>query len=105
MTTFLFWNTKRGPLYSQIRDICRENAVDVAIIGECELDSVELLNTLNANATPTFVQLPSDQSRILFFTTYPMEWFEPRYDDPGRVSIKHLKHVSGQSLLIVAVHL
>lgn len=102
----MFWNTKGSPLYNQIRDICREHHVDVAIIGECKLDPVTLVTTLNRGAVaPPFIQLPSEQSRMLFFTRYPLEWFEPRYDETGHVSIKHLEHPSGVSILIVAVHL
>jgi hypothetical protein len=82
MAVFMFWNTKRASLYDEISVICRDNDVDIAVFAELMLDPIRLLQTLNRNVSRYFFQIPSiGTSRLQFFTRYPLEWIEPRYDD------------------------
>ena len=104
MAVFMFWNTKGRPLYDQIGTICQDYDVDIAIFAEPKLATIPLLEALNPTGPRYFSELPSIGSRIQFFTRYPLEWIEPRYDGP-HASIRLLKHPLGGELLIVAVHL
>src|SRR6267142_5411481 len=104
MVAFMFWNIKGAPLYNEIGTICQEYDVDVATFAESKLDRIPLLEALNPTGRRYFSELPAIGSRIQFFTRYPLEWIEPRYD--GRhASIRLLKHPLGGELLIIAVHL
>jgi hypothetical protein len=100
----MFWNTKGALLYNEIGAICQDYDVDLAIFAESKLDRMPLLEALNLTGPRYFIELPVLGSRLQFFTRYPLEWIEPRYD--GRhASIRLLKHPLGEELLIVAVHL
>jgi hypothetical protein len=104
MVTFMFWNTKGALLYNEIGTICQDYDIDLAIFAESKLERVPLLEALNPTGPRYFIELPAIGRRLQFFTRYPLEWIEPRYD--GRhVSIRLLKHPLGGELLIVAVHL
>src|SRR5207244_2116128 len=81
MAVLLVWNTRGRPLYDEACYLCREHDVDIAIFAEVGFDPVTLLTVLNTGDGGTFVQVPATDNRMLFFTRYPLEWFEPRFDD------------------------
>src|SRR6266513_2958002 len=106
MDVFMFWNIERTPLYNEIGVLCRDYEVDIAIFAESELHPSSLLAALNSSEVNHryFSQIPSIVSRVQFFTRYPFEWIEPRFDS-RHASMRLLKHPLGGELLIVGVHL
>jgi len=64
MAVFMFWNTAGSLLYEEIRELCREHAVDVAIFAEQQFDAVTLITTLNDGGPPYFTQIPIQQLRL-----------------------------------------
>ena len=74
------------------------------MFAESKLAPLPLLTALNLRGSRYFSEIPSAGTRIQFYTRYPLEWIEPRYDD-RHASIRLLKHPIGGELLIVAVHL
>jgi hypothetical protein len=104
MTVFMFWNTKGASLYDEIDLIFREYDVDIAIFAESALNPLRLLTTLNRDVSSYFYELPALGNRLQFFTRYPSERVEPRFDSSS-ISMRLLKHPLGDDVLIVAVHL
>ena len=68
MATFLFWNLNKKPLLCQIATLCHEHKVDVFILAESGLSTVELLEALNGGQRAQFrvpsFSLPSLPSTI-----------------------------------------
>lgn len=105
MAMFLFWNLNRRPLLHQVAALCHEHNVDVLILAESRLSTVELLGVLNSGQRSQF-RLPSfaPPSRLSFFIRYPRRSLKPVYDD-GHVAIRRLIPPIGFEILVVAVHL
>lgn len=106
MATFLFWNLNKRPLLNQVATLCHEHKIDVLILAESGLSTVELLEALNGGQRSQF-KVPSfvpPSSRLSFFIRYPQRSFKPVYDD-GHVSIRRLIPPIGFEILVVAVHL
>jgi len=104
MAVFMFWNTAGKHLYEQIARICHDYEVDIAIFAESDLDSLSLLSSLNANTRQTYIKIPQVTNAIDYYTRFPSEWFEPRYDD-DHISIKQIRIPIAEPLLLVAAHL
>ena len=104
MAVFMFWNTAGSLLYEEIRELCREHAVDVAIFAEQQFDAVTLITTLNDGGPPYFTQIPTLQKRLSLYTRWPIEWFEPRHES-GHFAIQQLRLPIALPVLLVSVHL
>jgi hypothetical protein len=103
MVAFLFWNTARRLLYDQITSICGEADVDVAIFTESALDAATLTVAMSTETGRPYFQIPALGS-VQFYTRYPSEWFESRYDD-NHISVKHLTIAGSEPILLVAIRL
>ncbi|MDQ6827790.1 MAG: hypothetical protein M3081_02880 [Gemmatimonadota bacterium] len=101
---FLFWNLNRRPLKDQLAAAVAELAVDVLILAENPVPSVELLTHLNRSLRPKFAypRIPIDRLTIL--ARLPRRSLVPVLDSPG-IAIRRLRAPLGPEILLVSVHL
>lgn len=107
MATFLFWNIKREEIQDIITTACKEHAVDVLILAECDFDPASLLLRLNSTAdpyAPTYLLPFNPSDRLKFVTRYPIDSMEVILDDGG-VAIRKVRPPVGREVLLIAVHL
>ncbi|MEM8638770.1 MAG: hypothetical protein AAGG51_08165 [Cyanobacteria bacterium P01_G01_bin.54] len=117
MTTFLFWNLNRKPLEKEVATLCHEKDVDVLILAELlqgkpkkpketiEQAEHRILQALNIHASTQYVaQFNIVAKKTYFFYRESIQDFK-RIEDYGRFSFREIHPSSGDSILVVAVHL
>jgi exonuclease III len=104
MVTFLYWNTNRKPLHTEIRALAEAHVVDVVILSEFSESPATLLEYLNSGRIKDFQFAPGECERIQIFTRFSSSFLRPRYEDDW-VSIRLLKMPARVEILLVAAHL
>jgi hypothetical protein len=69
-TRFLFWNVNRKPLGDLIVELAREQAADVLMLAECELEPAELLRKLNPVGQTGFHYAPGQSTAVQVYTSF-----------------------------------
>lgn len=100
----LFWNTGRREPLDEITALVKDLRVDVLILAECPLSTVQILERLNTGARATY-HLPFNLAdRFTFIVAVPPNNFVSMYDGHG-LSIRHVQPPLGRDVLIVVLHL
>ncbi|MGB8769734.1 MAG: endonuclease/exonuclease/phosphatase family protein [Candidatus Korobacteraceae bacterium] len=103
MAKFLFWNLNRSELHGFVRNLARQEKVDVLILAECVTRPARLLEELNADS-PDYQYAPGNCGHLLFFTRFDSDLLTPRFES-HRISIRRLALPGFQSILVAAAHL
>lgn len=105
MANFLFWNTNRKALATEIALACRENDVDVLILAEYRSNLTSLLLALNAGNKRTYIEQPFNLSeRLHFVFRYPVDSIRSVHDEGG-IAIRSIRPPVGIEILLIALHL
>lgn len=104
MAVLLFWNVGGSEVGSAIAELCTEHDVDVLILAEAAMGTVEMVHHLNRGTGAPFWEFRPVDSRVRLITRYPTSCLQQVFDD-GRVSIRNLRPPIGAEVLIVAAHL
>jgi hypothetical protein len=104
MANFLFWNVGRKQVSAEISSLCAEHDVDVLILAESEMNTINLLLALNAQTTRTYIAPFNPSSRIQFLTRYPLDALKPILDEGG-IAVRTVRPPIGMEILLFAVHL
>jgi exonuclease III len=104
MVTFLYWNTNRKPLHTEIRALAEAHEVDVIILSEFAGSPTTLIENLNSGRIKDFQFAPGECERIQIFTRFSSSFLRPKYEDDW-VSIRQLKLPARIEILLVAAHL
>jgi hypothetical protein len=103
MPRFLFWNVNRRDIPGFIRQLARDNNVDVLILAECRTSTATLLETLN-DEQPHYQLAWGNCDHLLFFTRFKSELLHPIFDS-NRISIRRLTLPPREPILVAAAHL
>jgi hypothetical protein len=104
MVKFLYWNTNRKPLYTEICALTRAHDIDVIILSEFADSPASLIEHLNSGGAQDFQYAPGQCERIKIFARFSSTFLTPKAED-DYVSIRQLKLPSRQEILLVAAHL
>ena len=104
MVTFLYWNTNRKPLHTEIRALAEAHEVDVIILSEFAGSPATLIERLNSGRLKDFQFAPGECERIQIFTRFSSSFLRPKYEDDW-ISIRQLKLPARMEILLVAAHL
>ncbi|MGO8788727.1 MAG: endonuclease/exonuclease/phosphatase family protein [Terriglobia bacterium] len=104
MVTFLYWNTNRKALHSEIRALTEVHDVDVVILSEFVESPATLIEHLNSGGARDFQFAPGECDRIWIFTRFSSSFLKSKYEDDW-VSIRQLKLPARLEILLVAAHL
>ncbi|MGB7555969.1 MAG: endonuclease/exonuclease/phosphatase family protein [Candidatus Korobacteraceae bacterium] len=103
MQKFLFWNLNRRDLHGFVRNLARQENVDVLILAECGTPPVRMLEELNAES-PDYQYAAGNCGHLLFFTRFDSSLFPPLFES-HRISIRRLTLPHHQDILVAAAHL
>jgi hypothetical protein len=103
MPKFLFWNLNRRDLHGFVRNLARQENVDVLILAECGTKPARILEELNADS-PDYQYAPGNCGHLLFFTRFNSDFLTPLFES-HRISIRRLTLPDHQSILVAAAHL
>lgn len=105
MLNVLFWNVQKKNLTPQIVNLVRSKAVDILILAENSVSSVQLIQALNTNGPYYFQNNPLSQCRkITVITKFHYDLIVPIEED-HRLTIRHVHLPSGEDFLLTALHL
>jgi Endonuclease/Exonuclease/phosphatase family len=104
LAVLLFWNVRRSPVEVMLAQICAEHDVDIVILAEAEMRTVQLLDQFNGHGGAPFWEFRPVPSRLRLLTRYPPSCISVVFDD-GHVSMRNFRPSAGAELLIVAAHL
>ena len=104
MTSFLFWNINRKDLKKSIARLARRYEIDVLMLAECQIEPGILLNELNGGGRFGYHYSPSDCEKIEVFAQFPGEFIRPIHDEPGRLTIRHLRLPGLTDILLAITH-
>src|ERR1700685_1280668 len=103
MPRFLFWNLNNKPVPHLVKEIARNNDVDVLVLAECEISIGTMLTTLNAEI-PDFQFAPGQCERIQVYTRFHAGFLAPIFES-DRYSIRRLRLPLREEVLLAMVHL
>jgi hypothetical protein len=103
MPRFLFWNLNKKLVPHLVRDVTRNNDIDILVLAECEISIGVLLSELNAE-TPDFQFAPGQCEKIRVFTRFHSGFLAPVFES-DRYSIRRLRLPLREELLVAMVHL
>lgn len=98
MSKILFWNINGHPIGHIVAELAQEYDVDILALAESFLDEKKMLEPIG------YHRIDSLSERIKMYSRYPLEYFEPIWDD-GNISIRQLNLPASDSVLLVAAHL
>ncbi len=104
MTTFLFWNLKKKPLYSAVASLARRHECDVLVLAECELDPMNLLQELNPLGESTYHFVASQGCRKIEIYCRFQAKFIPSIRESHRTTIRRLELPGHLPILLAATH-
>lgn len=104
MPTFLFWNLKERPRLDALVRLVELHRVDVVMLAECGLDTVQVLERLNSAEGAKFHHNIGSCERIVIYSKFINRHIQPVIED-HRMSVRRLKHSTDSDLLLAVVHL
>jgi hypothetical protein len=104
MVTFLFWNLNKQPLTGLLTNLAVKHEVDVLVLAECSIPTVQMLEALNRDktqfhATPSF----SEKDKLVIYTRFSSDFLTPMRES-ARLTIRHLTLPARTDLLLAAIH-
>ena len=103
--TFLFWNINAKNILPSITRLVEQYNVDVLILAECQITSVDMLLALNpVGQAAAFYQVQILCERIALYTRFPSDFVLPQVDE-DKYTICSLRLPGEEELLLVAAHL
>ncbi len=103
MPKFLFWNLNKRDIPGFVRQLTRDEGVDVLILAECAMRPERILEQLNAE-TAEYRYAWGNCGHIVFFTRFDAHLLTP-LSESSRVSIRRLVLPGRQPILVAAAHL
>jgi exonuclease III len=103
---FLFWNINNKNLKNNIINIVKSSDIDIIILLESKIDSIQFINDLKINGLQFYENksvIP--QSRIKIFSKFKNDEFKPFQDLNEKITIRKLKIKENKEILIAIVHL
>ena len=101
----LFWNVQKKDLTAQIVNIARSKDVDILVLAENPVSSVQLIQALNTNGAYYFQNHPLSQcKKITIVTKFHYDSITPVEED-NRTTIRHVTLPMGGDFLLTALHL
>lgn len=101
----LFWNVQKKDLIAQIVNLSNSKDVDILVLAENPVSSVQLIQSLNTNGPYYFQNHPLSFCRkITIVTKFHYDFITPIEED-NRLTIRHVKLPTGEEFLLTALHL
>lgn len=105
LLNILFWNVQKKDLTAQIVNLAKSRDVDILVLAENPVSSVQLTQALNTAGPDYFPNHPLSQCRkITILTKFPYEFIVP-IEETHRLTIRRLSLPLGGEFLLTALHL
>lgn len=106
----LFWNLNKSDRRAAVAELCREHAVDLLVLAECEVPAADVIAAVTAAGVGGFVDAPVPDGitrSLAVFARGTTVDLRGVADAPnGRVTVRRLSFVAeADELLVVAAHL
>lgn len=101
----LFWNVGKKDLTGQIVNLTRSRTIDVIVLAESPVSSIQLIRALNTDGSYYFPNDPISQCRkITIVTRFHYDFITPVEED-SRLTVRHVKLPTGENFLLTGLHL
>lgn len=101
----LFWNVQRKDLTAQIANLARSKDVDILVLAENPVSSVQLIQALNTEGPYYFQNNPLSQcEKITIVTKFHYDFIAPVEED-NRLTVRRVHLPTGEDFLFTALHL
>jgi len=98
LSKIVFWNINGHPIGDIVAELAHEYDVDILALAESSLDEKKMLEPIG------YHRIDELSERVKMYSRYPLEYFEPIWDDVN-ISIRQLNLPASDSILLVAAHL
>lgn len=102
--SFLFWNTGKKDVSSEIAQLATHEKIDILLLAESICHPAELMIKLNTGREGAFDLAPCNSKGIQIFTRFDPTFFRPVMESP-RYSIRSLTLPGRRKVLFAIAHL
>lgn len=101
----LFWNVGKKDLTAQIVNLARSRTIDIIVLAENPVSSIQLIRALNTDGPYYFPNNPISQcTKITIVTRFHYDFITPVEED-SRLTTRHVKLPTGEDFLLTGLHL
>ncbi|QMW07215.1 endonuclease/exonuclease/phosphatase family protein [Spirosoma foliorum] len=101
----LFWNVQKKNLTPQIVNLAHNRGIDILVLAENPVSSVQLIQALNTTGPHYFQNHPLSQcKKITIITKFHYNSIAP-IEETARLTIRHIHLPTGEDFLLTALHL
>ncbi len=101
----LFWNVQRKDLTAQIVNLAQSRAVDILVLAENPVSSIQLIQALNRDGADYFLNHPdSNCDKITIITRFSYAFILP-IAESRRLTVRRVELPDGITFLLTGVHL
>jgi exonuclease III len=105
LLNILFWNVQKKDLTAQIVNLAKGRDVDILVLAENLVSSVQLTQALNTNGPDYFLNHPLSQcKKLTIITRFPYDLIVP-IEESHRLTTRHVQLITGEEFLLTALHL
>ena len=104
MPVIMFWNVRRSTATPYLAAACLENNVDILIVAEEETDRSSIEHALSSSGGGAYAEYAPVESKLRFFTRFPLSYLSLAGDSGGRLSVRILDEPGKPPISIAAVH-
>jgi exonuclease III len=102
---FLFWNLNRRPLQRTLANLVRTHDIDVLMLAECEVSTLEMLSALNESGDAVFQSVRTRCQGLAVYSRFSPEYLRPTYEAPDHLTVLKVLLPARQEILLAVAHL